>query len=79
MKKAMGWKIPVIQLSWLGRPARQEVTLDSYMAVSDDRKRVMPTFEDMQSGTPLAYPASERSSIKGFCILGLHLMEISNS
>ncbi|KAL8133943.1 hypothetical protein AgCh_009128 [Apium graveolens] len=37
---------------------------DSYMVVSDDRQIVMPTFEDMQSGTPLAYPASERSSIR---------------
>ncbi|KAL8120339.1 hypothetical protein AgCh_017495 [Apium graveolens] len=32
----------------------------------DDRQRFMPTFEDMQSGTPLAYPASERSSIRDF-------------
>ncbi|KAL8123656.1 hypothetical protein AgCh_011581 [Apium graveolens] len=42
------------------------------MAVLDDRQRIMPTFEDMQSGTPLAYPASERSSIrekvKGFAL-----------
>ncbi|KAL8109224.1 hypothetical protein AgCh_025354 [Apium graveolens] len=27
-----------------------------YMAVSDARQRVMPTFEDRESGTPLAYP-----------------------
>ncbi|KAK9285701.1 hypothetical protein L1049_024900 [Liquidambar formosana] len=27
-----------------------------YMAVSDDRQRVMPAYEDRQSGRPLAYP-----------------------
>lgn len=55
-----------------------------YMAISDERQRLMPTFEDRLAGQPLEYKEAvllTRSDFKGevnFCIYSFYFILLYN-
>ncbi|KAK1370821.1 Rhamnogalacturonan endolyase [Heracleum sosnowskyi] len=53
-ERLKGWESSVL---WQGRIVfKLQEKLFQFMTVTDDRQRVMPTFKDRETGTPLAYP-----------------------